>query len=129
VNAAKPRKVLIVEDSRLIHKMYQVMLQPMTLVSAYNGQEGLEKLDQNPDVDLVILDVNMPKMTGLEFLTRMRSSPASSRIPVVIVSTDGKDADVARGLQSGASAYLRKPFHREDLLATISRIAPPQTST
>jgi two-component system, chemotaxis family, chemotaxis protein CheY len=124
VNAAKPRKVLVVEDSRLIHKMYQVMLQPVTLVSAFNGQEGLDKLDQNPDVDLVILAVNLPKMTGLEFLTRMRSSSASSRIPVVIVSTDGKDADVARGLQNGASAYLKKPFQREDLLAAINRLAP-----
>jgi two-component system, chemotaxis family, chemotaxis protein CheY len=129
VNAAKQRKVLVVEDSRLIHKMYEVMLQPVILISAFNGQEGLEILEQNPDVDLVILAVNMPKMTGLEFLTRMRASPQSSRIPVLIVSTDGKDADVARGLQSGASAYLKKPFAREDLLATINRLAAPQMST
>jgi len=126
VNAPKQRKVLVVEDSRLIHKMYQMMLQPVILVSAFDGQEGLEKLEQNPDVDVVILDVNMPKMTGLEFLTRMKSSPSSNQIPVVIVSTGGKDADVARGLQSGASAYLKKPFQREDLLAAINRIAPPQ---
>jgi two-component system, chemotaxis family, chemotaxis protein CheY len=128
VNLAKQRKVLVVEDSRLIHRMYEVMLQPMTLVSAFSGQEGLEKLEQNPDVDLVILAIKMPKMSGLEFLTRMKASPGSSRIPVVIVSTDGKDADVARGLQNGASAYLKKPFQREDLLATINRIAPPQIS-
>ncbi len=129
MNAAKPRKVLVVEDSRLIHKMYQVMLRPMTLVSAYTGEEGLNKLEQNPDVDLVILDGNMPKMTGLEFLARVKSSPSSGRIPVLIVSTDGKDADVARGMQCGASAYLKKPFQREDLLATISRLAAPQTIT
>ena len=129
MNAAKQRKVLVVEDSRLIHKMYQVMLRPITLVSAFNGEEGLDKLDQNPDVDLVILDVNMPKMTGLEFLARMKSLPTLGRVPVVIVSTDGKDADVARGLQSGASAYLKKPFQREDLLATINRLAPPSTLT
>jgi CheY-like chemotaxis protein len=129
VNPAKQRKVLVVEDSRLIHRMYQVMLQSVTLVPAFNGEEGLERLAQNPDVDLVILDVNMPKMTGIEFLNRMKASPQSSRIPVLIVSTEGKEADVKRGLQSGASDYLKKPFQREDLLATINRLAPPQTST
>lgn len=128
MNLAKQRKVLVVEDSRLIHKMYEVMLQPMTLVSAFSGQEGLDKLEQNPDVDLVILAIKMPQMSGLEFLARMKASPGASRIPVVIVSTDGKDADVARGLQTGANAYLKKPFQREDLLATINRIAPPQIS-
>lgn len=124
MNAARQRKVLVVEDSRLIHKMYEVMLQPLTLISAFSGQEGLEKLEQNPDVDLIILAVNMPRMSGLEFLTRVKASAPSSRIPVIIVSTDGKEADVARGLQSGASAYLKKPFAREDLLATINRFAP-----
>jgi len=129
VNFAKQRKVLVVEDSRLIHKMYQVMLAPVTLVSAFDGKDGLEKLQQNPDVDLIIAAVSMPKMTGLEFLTHVKAAPASSRIPVVIVSTDGKDADVARGMQSGASAYLKKPFLREDLLATINRLAPVQMPT
>ena len=126
MNIAKQRKVLVVEDSRLIHKMYEVMLQPVTLISAFDGQEGLDKLNENPDVDLVILDVNIPKMTGLEFLSRVKSLASLSHIPVVIVSTDGKDEDIARGLQEGASAYLRKPFAREDLLATINRVAPPQ---
>jgi len=127
VNAAKNRKVLIVEDSRLIHKMYEMMLRPSTLVSAFDGQDGLEKLNQTPDVDFVILDINMPKMTGLEFLARMKATPVLANIPVIIVSTHGKEEDVERGLQQGAVAYLRKPFQREDLLKIVNRIESKQS--
>ena len=126
VNAVKNRKVLIVEDSRLIHKMYEVMLRPTTLVSAFDGREGLDRLDESPDVDFVILDINMPKMTGLEFLAQMKANPALAKIPVIIVSTEGKEEEVARGLQSGAVAYLRKPFQREELLRIINRIESRQ---
>jgi two-component system, chemotaxis family, chemotaxis protein CheY len=126
VNVPKPRKVLVVEDSRLIHKMYEVMLGPTTLVSAFNGQEGLDKLNQSPDVDFIILDINMPKMTGLEFLAQVKATPALAAIPVIIVSTEGKQEDVARGLESGAAAYLKKPFLREDLLKIVNRIESKQ---
>ncbi|MGA7740232.1 MAG: response regulator [Polyangia bacterium] len=126
MNAVKNRKVLVVEDSRLIHKMYEVMLRPTTLVSAYDGRDGLDKLSQSPDVDLIILDINMPKMTGLEFLAQVKSTPALAQIPVIIVSTEGKEEDVARGLQNGAAAYLRKPFQREDLLKLVNRLESKQ---
>jgi CheY-like chemotaxis protein len=128
VNAVKARKVLIVEDSRLIHKMYEVMLRPIALVSAFDGREGLDKLSQNPDVDLIILDINMPKMTGLDFLAQMKATSALAKIPVIIVSTEGKEEEVARGLRSGASAYLRKPFQREDLLKLVNSIEAKQSA-
>jgi CheY-like chemotaxis protein len=128
VNAVKTRKVLIVEDSRLIHKMYEVMLRPITLLSAFDGREGLDRLSQSPDVDLIILDINMPKMTGLEFLAQVKAIPVLAKIPVIIVSTEGKEEDVARGLQSGAMAYLRKPFQREDLLKLVNRIDCKQSA-
>lgn len=122
MNVVKTRKVLVVEDSRLIHKMYEVMLRPCILIAAHDGREGLERLGEHPDVDVIMLDINMPHMTGLEFLGQIRSNPAFARIPVIIVSTEGKEEDVARGLQAGAIAYLKKPFQREDLLKIIGRI-------
>jgi two-component system, chemotaxis family, chemotaxis protein CheY len=128
VNAAKNRRVLVVEDSRLIHKMYEVMLRPTTLVSAFNGREGLDKLAESQDVDFIILDINMPKMTGLEFLAQVKANPALAKIPVIIVSTEGKEEDVARGLRDGAVAYLRKPFQREDLLKIVGRIESKQSA-
>ena len=123
MNVAKTRKVLVVEDSRLIHKMYEVMLRPCMLIAAHDGREGLARLDENPDVDAIILDINMPHMTGLQFLAQVKAKPEVARIPVIIVSTEGKEEDVARGLQAGAVAYLKKPFQREDLLKIIGRFA------
>jgi two-component system chemotaxis response regulator CheY len=116
------RKVLVVEDSRLIHKMYEVMLRPCTIVAAHDGREGLAKLAENTDVGIIILDINMPQMSGLEFLAEVKAMPAVAGIPVVIVSTEGKEADVQRGLAAGAVAYLKKPFQREDLLKIITRL-------
>ena len=123
MNVVKTRKVLVVEDSRLIHKMYEVMLRPCMLIAAHDGREGLARLDENPDVDAIILDINMPHMTGLQFLAQVKAKPEVARIPVIIVSTEGKEEDVARGLQAGAVAYLKKPFQREDLLKIIGRFA------
>ena len=123
MNVAKTRKVLVVEDSRLIHKMYEVMLRPCMLIAAHDGREGLARLEENPDVDAIILDINMPHMTGLQFLAQVKAKPELARIPVIIVSTEGKEEDVARGLQAGAVAYLKKPFQREDLLKIIGRFA------
>ncbi len=132
MNAIKTRKVLVVEDSRLIHKMYEVMLRPCMLIAAHDGREGLARLAEHPDLDVIILDINMPHMTGLEFLKEVKKNAEFSKIPVVIVSTEGKEEDVARGLQAGAVAYLKKPFQREDLLKIIGRLtanASPTPST
>jgi two-component system chemotaxis response regulator CheY len=120
--------VLVVEDSRLIHKMYEVMLRPCLLIAAHDGREGLARLAENPDVDVIILDINMPHMTGLEFLGQVKTNAALASIPVIIVSTEGKEEDVARGLQAGAVAYLKKPFQREDLLKIIGRLEGKQVS-
>jgi len=118
----------VVEDSRLIHKMYEVMLRPCMLIAAHDGREGLARLAENPDVDVIILDINMPHMTGIEFLGEVKAKPEFAAIPVIIVSTEGKEEDVARGLQAGAVAYLKKPFQREDLLKIIGRLAVKQPS-
>jgi CheY-like chemotaxis protein len=118
----KPNKVLVVDDSRLLHKMYGVMLEGTPLVHAYNGFEALQKLAENPDVDLVILDINMPQMNGLELLGQLRGGSMLSRMSVIIVSTEGKEEDAKRGLFAGAKAYLRKPFRNEDLVQTIASL-------
>jgi CheY-like chemotaxis protein len=104
--------------------MYEVMLRPCVLIAALDGQEGLNKLAESPDVDVVILDIKMPRMSGLEFLAEVKRKPAFASVPIIIVSTEGKEEDVARGMQAGALAYLKKPFQREDLLQILNRIEP-----
>jgi two-component system chemotaxis response regulator CheY len=121
----QPRKVLVVDDSKLMHKMYEVMLRQYVLVYASDGHQALQRLREHEDVDLVLLDINMPNMNGLEFLDQVRAGAGASAgldLSVIIISTEGRDEDTARGLQAGAAAYIRKPFHTEEILDVIARL-------
>ena len=118
----QPRKVLVVDDSKLMHKMYEVMLRQYPLVYASDGRQALDRLRDHPDIDLVLLDINMPNLNGLEFLAELRSDAARAELPVIIISTEGREEDTARGLEAGATAYIKKPFHSEEILEVISRL-------
>ncbi len=118
----QPRKVLVVDDSKLMHKMYEVMLRQHSLVYALDGRQALDRLQEHPDIDLVLLDVNMPNMNGLEFLAELRADGKRADLPVIIISTEGRDEDTLRGLEAGATAYIKKPFHSEEILDVIARL-------
>ena len=118
----QPRKVLVVDDSKLMHKMYEVMLRQYPLVYASDGRQALDRLKDHGDIDLVLLDINMPSMNGLEFLAELRSDSARANLPVIIISTEGREEDTARGLEAGATAYIKKPFHSEEILEVINRL-------
>ncbi|MFL6237371.1 MAG: response regulator [Thermoanaerobaculia bacterium] len=117
----QPRKVLVVDDSKLMHKMYEVMLRQYPLVYALDGRQALDRLREHPDIDLVLLDINMPNMNGLEFLAELRANGRQD-VTVVIISTEGREEDAARGLEAGADAYIKKPFHSEEILDVIQRL-------
>jgi CheY-like chemotaxis protein len=76
----QPKKVLVVDDSKLIHKMFEVMLRSYALVHAMDGREGLERLHEHPDIDLILLDINMPSMNGFEFLEEVKRSEAFTEV-------------------------------------------------
>lgn len=118
----QPRKVLVVDDSKLMHKMYEVMLRQYPLTYASDGRQALDRLSEHPDIDLVLLDINMPNMNGLEFLAELRSNSVRADLPVIIISTEGREEDTQRGLEAGATAYIKKPFHSEEILDVISRL-------
>ncbi len=118
----QPRKVLVVDDSKLMHKMYEVMLRQYPLVYALDGRQALERLHEHDDIELVLLDINMPNMNGLEFLAEMKADGAIAGTPVIIISTEGREQDTARGLEAGAAAYVKKPFHSEEILDAIARL-------
>ncbi len=124
----QPRKVLVVDDSKLMHKMYEVMLRQYALVYALDGRQALDRLREHPDIDLVLLDVNMPNMNGLEFLAELRADASRTDLPVIIISTEGRDEDTARGLEAGATAYIKKPFHSEEILALIAGLQTKGTA-
>jgi two-component system, chemotaxis family, chemotaxis protein CheY len=121
------RKILVIEDSELLQKMYELVFrryrdEGTQILHALNGREGLDMLPANTDVDLIILDINMPVMSGLEFLRQLKQNAIFSAIPVIIASTEGKEHDTVRGLQAGARGYVVKPFQPDDLHALIERI-------
>src|SRR5690348_3297880 len=87
----------------------------LSISFAQNGKEALDHIEREGDPNLILLDVNMPVMNGLEFLAELATRRGRGRIPVIIVSTEGKEHDILRGLEAGARAYLRKPFTAEEL--------------
>lgn len=120
------KKVIVVDDSALIHQMYKMVLMryKCEIINALNGQDGLDKLAKNPDADLILLDINMPVMNGLDFIKKVKEMGKCNHIPIVIVSTEGKEEDTMKGLAMGAKGYVKKPFQPSDLHALISKICP-----
>lgn len=111
--------VLIIDDSAAIRKILQrVLLQANIGVGkiheANDGQEGLSRMASEP-VGLVLSDINMPNMDGLEFLKAMKANPDWKSVPVLMVTTEGSQDKVIQALQLGASGYVKKPFTPEQI--------------
>lgn len=111
--------VLIVDDSAAIRKILQrVLVQAQvpigTVFEASDGVEGLALLKKQT-VGLVLSDINMPNMDGLEFLTKIRAESAWKDLPILMVSTEGTQAKVLEAVERGASGYVRKPFTADQI--------------
>jgi two-component system, chemotaxis family, chemotaxis protein CheY len=121
-----PHSFLVVDDSKLHHQMYKLTfsrgtLAGSTLYHAENGREGYALLAAHPELTLVLLDLNMPEMNGLEVLNRRRSEGVHLHVPIVLVTTEGTQDDEARGREAGAWDYLRKPFQPADVERLVAR--------
>ena len=117
------KKILSVDDSgtmrRIIGRAIQVL--GYELLEAGNGLEALATLASHPgEVALVILDVNMPEMDGMETLSRIKADPGTQGIPVMMLTTDSDRGRIIQAVQAGAANYLTKPFSQDDLLAKIA---------
>ena len=120
------KKVLVVDDSELAHEMHRTALAsygPCDVLHAYNGVDAFEVLQKHPDVELILLDINMPMMDGLTFLRARRDSGRFAEVPVIVVSSEGSEVDARRGLDAGALAYLTKPFRTAELHGLIDGLA------
>ena len=93
----------------------------LEVVEVANGFEALRQLPRE-SFDLIITDINMPDINGLELLSYIRRSPSSKDTPVLIVTTEGSNKDRDRGLALGANAYLTKPFDASELAKTVRRL-------
>jgi two-component system chemotaxis response regulator CheY len=107
-------RVLIVDDSSVMRKiveraLHQAGLDPMFVLEAGSGVEGLEIL-RTEGVQLILSDINMPSMNGLEFLRQLRAQNLAEGVPVVMITTESSEEHVKQAILSGAQGYIRKPF-------------------
>jgi two-component system chemotaxis response regulator CheY len=110
----KPARVLIVDDSSVMRKIVgrslrQAGLEALEVLEASNGSEALSSVRVN-SFDLILSDINMPMMDGLEFVRQLRSIEAAKEIPVIMITTEAGEGHVVQALSLGASGYIRKPF-------------------
>ncbi|HEY1755124.1 MAG TPA: response regulator [Bryobacteraceae bacterium] len=116
--------VLIVDDSAAIRKILQRVLAQtdLTIGEIFEAGDGVEALKtmESKKVDLVLADINMPNMDGLQLLTSVRSRPEWKAIPVIMITTEGSQAKVLEAVQLGAQGYVRKPFTAEQIKEKIT---------
>lgn len=118
-------RLLLIEDSPATRMFIRTALQNvypnLEFLEADNGYEALKMLP-NAQVDLIITDINMPDINGLELISFLKNHPNYKNLPVIIVTTEGHDDDRKKGLSLGAEAYIVKPFEPEVLVRVIEKL-------
>lgn len=116
-------KILIVEDEEDIQELLKFNLtkEGYQTAVASTGEEGIRQATQNPP-DLVLLDLMLPKVDGLEVCKRLRAHPRTAHIPIVMLTAKSEESDVVTGLEVGADDYITKPFSPRVVIARIRNI-------
>ena len=116
-------RVLVVDDTRENVLLLRTMLERrgIEVEYAYDGETALQLLDQQR-VDVVLLDIMMPRMDGLEVLDRIRGNPQLATLPVILVTAKAHDTDVLEGYRGGADYYITKPFTPQQVLYGIGLV-------
>ena len=120
-----PRTILYVEDNEVNRKIVRDLLRRTSyrLIEANDGEAGVATaLEQRPD--LILMDVQLPKISGLEATRRLRAEPATANTPIIAITSFALSGDEQRAKEAGASAYLAKPYSPFALLSKIRELAP-----
>ena len=117
--------ILYVEDNAVNRRLVRDLLQHTTykLIEANDGEAGIAKaLEMRPN--LILMDIQLPKMSGLEAMRRLRANPVTAATPIVAITSFALSGDDQKAKDAGATAYLAKPYSPRDLLALIRKLAP-----
>jgi two-component system, chemotaxis family, chemotaxis protein CheY len=122
------KRVLIVDDSAAVRRQVCDVLSQagFDVVEAIDGVDGAERVRAQPDIVLVICDVNMPRMNGLDMLDNLHGELAQRQLPVMMLTTEGQPEVMARAKKAGAKAWLIKPFKAPVLLSAVQRLTTPR---
>jgi two-component system chemotaxis response regulator CheY len=115
-------QVLIVDDSQIMRKIITGALKKLNIkniIEASNGQEAVDTVAKNSDIALVLMDWNMPTMTGIEAVKKIRA--AGNKTPIVMVTTESEKEKVVEAIKTGANDYLVKPFNPKDIQAKLEK--------
>lgn len=121
------KTILIVEDSATTRALIRAVIDELgeyETVEAGSGFEALKMLPQQ-EYDLIVTDINMPDINGLELINFVRNNPRYSHLPIIIVSTERSEEDKKRGMALGATTYVTKPFKSSELQEIIKKILAP----
>ena len=118
--------ILIVEDSATTRALIRAVIEEMGDLTTTEAASGFEALKLLPtrDFNLIITDVNMPDINGLELISFVKNNPRYSHIPLIIVSTERSEEDRKRGIALGALAYITKPFKAQELQEVVKKALP-----
>ena len=116
-----PQQILIVDDSAAIRQSMRYVMEGAgyEVIEASNGREALAVI--KPQTRLVISDINMPEMNGIDLVKSLRSGTSHKTIPIIILTTESQDEMKQKGKEAGATAWMVKPFPPEQLIAVIKR--------
>jgi two-component system chemotaxis response regulator CheY len=122
---AMAKRILTIDDSKTIRDMLRLTLLDagFEVLQAVDGQDGIEVLAKEP-VDIVITDINMPKMDGYGVIRHMRDNPAHKSTPVLVLTTESEVEKRNLAREAGATGWMVKPFDPDRLIATINKVAP-----
>lgn len=115
-------EILVVEDEEHIQRLVKIVLEKNghKVNTADTGEEALEQLETGESPDLVLLDIMMPGIDGLQVLKKMKSNHLTKEIPVVMLTALAQESVVLQGVKLGAKGYIRKPFHPKDLIERVT---------
>lgn len=120
------KTILTVDDSRTMRDMLKLALTDAghTVIQAEDGVHGVEVLAQADNVDVIITDINMPRMDGYGFIDHVRKDPKNRGIPILVLTTESEPAKKQRARDAGATGWIVKPFDPVKLVAAIRRVSP-----
>ncbi|AAS96546.1 response regulator [Nitratidesulfovibrio vulgaris] len=118
------KHILIVDDSKTVRNLVAFIMKKegFKVTTAEDGLDGLEKLYSSEGVDLIISDVNMPRMDGFTFIKTVREQDTYRNLPIVVLSTEGQEKDIQMGMSLGANLYMVKPAQPEKMVKNIKML-------
>jgi DNA-binding response OmpR family regulator len=125
VRPAERRHVLVADDEPHIGRIIKMKLEqgPFRVTLAYDGREALDALKREPDIELVLLDLMMPHVSGLDVLARMREDDRLKDVPCIILTAAGQEQQYRRAMELGATDFMTKPFSPKKLYARAAELA------